>query len=195
MHVRILCTGEIFGAYFHYTRREGSRPCQGDACQCKGKLHGAEWKGFVPAEEWVGGASAWIPGALEITENCALEMTGRVERGQLWVLSRPPKSPGKAGKVSALLSELRDPATLRPPFDVGPILYHLFRCGVVLDKRCHVPPKPVMEVSTDAGPPAAIIEGPRVATPEEIRAKLRAAGIPEPTPNGNGRRTPGPRYT
>jgi hypothetical protein len=193
--VRILATGPILGTYFHYTRREGGKPCLGVDCQCKGRRTGAQWKGYVAAEEWTPHVSAWRPGALEVTEHAAVEIGGILHRGEIWVLSREPKRPGKSGKVTAVLAEVRAADSLRPAFDVRDILWHLYRAHVILEERCPIPPKPVMDLVHDEPPKGVATVEPRLATPEEIRAKLTAAGIrpPEVAPS-NGRKS-GVRYT
>lgn len=178
--VRILASGPILGAYFHYDRRRGGLPCLGTDCACRGRRTGAQWKGYVAAEEWIPHMSAWRAGALEITENAAVDLGGWVERGQIWVFSREAKRPGKAGKVTVALAEVVGKENLRPPFEVAPILWHLYRVHVVLEERCPIPPKPIMEV-VPGDPPAGVKDiAPRVASPEEIREKLAKAGIRPP---------------
>lgn len=195
IYIRSLADGPILGAWFHYTRKDGSKPCQGEECHCKGRRTGAIWKGYFAGEEWVPHASAWHPGAVEVTEHCALEMGALVRRGEVWLLTREPKKPGRSGKVTPHRVQAAAPAALRPAFDLRPILWHLFRAEVFLETPLHVPEKPMMAVAPGDAPPGLAPAAERTASPEEIQAKLRAAGIaPPPLPGSNGRKS-GVRYT
>lgn len=188
IYVRVLGDGPILGAYFHYSRKDGGHPCLGQDCHCKNRRTGAHWKGYFAGEQWDEHLQAWFPGAVEITENCGLEMGGCVHRGEVWILTREPKKPGRAGKVTPLLASRPTGAKLRPAFDLRPILWHLHRVEVHLDEELRIPAKPMMELATGDAPPDLVPPEQRAASPEEIRAKLRAAGITPPSitapPNG-----------
>lgn len=177
VRVRMLTSGAILGFRIHW-RKDGSDYCCPETCFPKCGGFKAEWKGYLPVHRWDQGVNCWTPCVLEITEHCDHDIGGFVTRGQVWAITREPKRPRKASKLSAEYVEQLDARQLGGAFDMLPVLNHLWR-GVSLriDMPNPVPPRPRAEVE-EGEPPMIDIPAPEEApaTPAVPMAELLRTG-------------------
>lgn len=161
-HIVRMLSNTYNGLFTHYTRG-GSEYCPGEHCGCHLRKLDRLWKGYVAAEVYDQAVNKWAPIVLEITENLELDFRGRYDRGQVWELSRAPKVNGKNQPVKGKLLEERDPNTFPPPFDVKPVLLHVFHVTEIA--LCWPNPMPSrIVVSHSEGAPPAILSA---STPAE----------------------------
>lgn len=124
----------------------------------------------------------WYPAVLVVTEYLEELLRPRDLRGEVWALS---KAGGKdrGNPVEGICVERLDPAKMRQPFDVKPVLLRLYHVAdIPLGIPNPVEPKILLEPSPDAPPAGWVAAAPKEdapASPEEIaafRAKLAEFG-------------------
>lgn len=182
--------GESYkGCFVHWNGSENEY-CPGEA-DCKPRLHTPDntvWKGYVATEEWRQELNRWVPILLEITEGLELDFRGRFDRGQVWELSRAPKTKKKKGTaVRGVLLETRDETTFPPPFDFRAHLVSVYHVNPVLLVHDNPMPPRTLVVPSEGAPP---IRPNQAAKPEGVlplSAFARLREQKEAPANGTGK--------
>jgi len=149
---------------------------EGATCRnCNGKGE-TTWKGYFPAEYWDAQRSLWIPTVGEITSNAELDMRGFFGRGHVFEFTKGKKVDKKEPKLEARFLRKYAPETLRPPFDVLPVLRNIYNVSViVLDQDNPAPDRVLLEPAENIPEPAAIKPAP-APKPESDGAKVDLSG-------------------
>lgn len=90
------------------------------------------WKGYISACEWKKDEKRWVPVVVEVTERSEQDFRGKIQRGQIWKLSKAPKEKNKKSPLRAAYLEARPEAETPPALDVLPKLRNdIFRQAFV----------------------------------------------------------------
>lgn len=144
-------TKRIFGLNTHYHQK--SHYCIGQGCPAALHSRDTVWKGYLAVEFWVESARHWISACLEVTEALELDLRGRVDRGQVWQLTRVPDARKKRFPVCGLLIEETDGSAFPLAFDFYPVLQWMYHSmEIVLDKQCPLPARPLRSASPGSSP-------------------------------------------
>jgi hypothetical protein len=184
----VLFLGQIHGLWVHWYQGR-SVYCPG-AEQCPASVHRRKrlWKGYAAVYLWDPKRALWLPRVLEVTESLGDHLRDREMRGEVWVLGRKdPKA--RTSAVIGRQLQTRDVSTLRPPFDIRPVLARVFSCDlVVLDADHPRPPVVMLEPARDTPPPEDRKQGTEStqAAPAQTWKRLRAEAAAGEL--GNGKR-------
>lgn len=164
--VRLL-SDAIQGILTHWQAGRGVY-CPGEGCP----VHrlAKVWKGYTPVEVWEPAGRRWIPYVLEVTEGLELTMRDCFRRGQVWELTRKQPEKKKHFPVEGSLVDEGHGVTLRPAFDMMPVLLAMYHeTDMVLGVPNPMPAPVVLEIE----PAAGVEPAPRPA------AKPAAAAAPQ----------------
>jgi hypothetical protein len=184
------------GLFTHWrTKPPGSIYCEGDSCS----LHKQErfWKSYQCVELLGANGRLWYPTVLEVTEHLELDFRGLTARGQVWDITRPARRKGKRASLTGVFVETRNVATLRPPFDVVPILRTVFHRDMVEQTVLNpLPSRTLLEPSEEEPGP---VEGAPDAQETPVDAPAAKPPSASNSERSSGRtdrhvRTPGPRF-
>jgi hypothetical protein len=172
----VLFLGGYRGLLVHWDRGR-NHYCPG-AATCPPNRHKIRsvWKGYAPVDLWDVSLSIFLPRVLEVTESLEHSLAGRDLAGEIWALRRGGVRKNK--EVEGQWTESRDPASIRPPFPIEPILQCLYHTSAIeLGIPNPMPSRTVLEAYLGA-PPAVVFPGPgdeeQPAKPtEEQLKKLR----------------------
>jgi hypothetical protein len=149
------------------------------------------WKAYAPIEVWRDSPDRdWIPAVFEVTERMDELLKGEQLRGQVWAMRRVPIGPKRA-ECTGNFCEMCDPARLRQPFNMLPILTRIYHTPhIVLGVPNPKPPRIFLEPSRDFVPKTAetVQDSPQgysrktFAKMREENAKKQAEAT-----NGNGK--------
>jgi hypothetical protein len=124
-----------------------------------------QWKGYFAGEGWDAVRKWWVPCVVEVTENCELHMRHRLQRGQTWELSRPPRVKERVPEpLEAMLIEECDPDGLPSAFDLYGVLRTLYHVNhISLTTPNPLPDRTIVEPT--AGPePGSFARTPAIET-------------------------------
>ena len=141
-----------------YHPREGCRWCSG-----KGET---TWKGYFAAEYWSLQRGVWLPTVAELTEAGELDVRGSFGRGVVLRFWREKQLDAKEPRQNVAVIERLEPSSLRPPFDIRPILRTIYHVDeILLDVDNPAADRVFLEPVADAPPGSTL---PREKTPAEL---------------------------
>lgn len=156
--VKVLTLSDCYGGIS--THYQGGKKGTGRSIYCKPgecptTIHNIPptWKGYFAGLVWDAAVSKWAPWCVELTEWAELDMRGRYQRGQVWMMERKPRPDRQQQPLTCRLVEERDPHDVPPAFDYRPVLLHVYH----ITKICCDVPNPM--------PPRVMVEFHELAAP------------------------------
>lgn len=144
----IALSGSYGGCFTHWARGR-SVLCRGAECPAEKHRLDRFWKGYAPVWRFDPVSKLMWACVLEISEHAELDLRGVWSRGQLWRLSREASAGQQHTPCAAELRGRVNETMLPPPFDVRPILLHLFHAAQIdltaanpAPPRLVIPPTP-----------------------------------------------------
>lgn len=142
------------GLMTHRVRGRGQY-CPHPAEPCYNHKLDLQWKGYAAVQVWDEKRELWIAATFELTESFELDVRNQWARGQLWQVSRGPKTEDHGEPVVGRLIDQVDPKTLPPEFNYRPPVHSIYhRFTVDLTTPNPLPDRVVLEPSTGDPPPA-----------------------------------------
>lgn len=172
-----------YGGLFTHWFKGRSHYCPGRE-ECQLHRNDVIWKGYAAVETWDQTQALWFPWVLEITEGLELDFRGRWDRGQVWDVCRVDDTRKRdTTPIRGKLLEERNPDDFPPPYDLRPLLMHVYHVrDIRLDQLNPLPPRQLVKPSAGAPPakPAEQRPDDRPMTPEELRAMRDRLKFPRP---------------
>jgi hypothetical protein len=189
-----------YGGLFYHWLKGRSVYCPGHDCPAHIHKNPKTWKGYCPVEIWNSSSKMWRRSVLEISESLELDFRGVFGRGQVWRIERAKQTSKKKTPIVGRLTEELPENLVPEPFDVIPVLLHLYH-EYSLDLSARNPlPQRQLATESPGKPPSEKCdrnEGLEVLTSAQVREKLRSVlnktaampsknGSVEPSDNKNG---------
>jgi len=172
--------GPYEGCMVHY--KGGNVYCPGED-DCPASMHREQllWKGYTAVDLWDKSLNHYLPMVLEVSESLEHQLRGRNLRGEVWVLQR--KGHRNKKQITGDYTERRDSKSIRPAFDVLPIVRTLYHCSTLCLGLDNPVPSPTMLEAYLGAPPSIAFpdageeENKKIdpATREKLREEMRTA--------------------
>jgi hypothetical protein len=120
-----------YGGLFVHWHASRSVYCDPEGCPPQIHKQPRSYRGYCSSELWDSTRQLWIPVVFEITESLDQDLSQHKLRGQIWRISKGPKTASGKSPVTGEILEDIDPRSLPEPFTVVDVLNNLYHCELV----------------------------------------------------------------